>query len=61
MRKVFVQETEFHHDQKYYDEFLLGVYLKHPKTRLASKYNLETSPRLVDIIAAVPSQYKKAS
>ena len=36
------------------------VNLNKTKTRLASKYNLETSPRLVDIIAAVPSQYKKA-
>ena len=40
MRKVFVQETEFHHDQKYYDEFLLGVYLKNPKNRLASNKHL---------------------
>ena len=30
------------------------------KTRLASKYSLETSPRLVDIIAAVPAEHKKA-
>ena len=30
------------------------------KTRIASKYSLETSPRLVDIIAAVPSEHKKA-
>ena len=36
------------------------VNLNKTKTRLASKYCLETSPRLVDIIAAVPSQYKKA-
>lgn len=36
------------------------VNLNKTKTRLASKYGLETSPRLVDIIAAVPSQYKKA-
>ena len=35
------------------------VNLNKTKTRLASKYCLETSPRLVDIIAAVPSQYKK--
>ena len=36
------------------------VNLNKTKTRLASKYCLETSPRLVDIIAAVPSEYKKA-
>jgi len=35
------------------------VNLNKSKTRLASKYGLETSPRLVDIIAAVPSEYKK--
>lgn len=35
------------------------VNLNRSKTRLASKYGLETSPRLVDIIAAVPSEYKK--
>jgi len=29
------------------------------KRRLSSKYELETNPRLVDIIAAVPQQYKK--
>ena len=35
------------------------VNLNKTKTRIASKYGLSTSPRLVDIIAAVPSQYKK--
>jgi elongator complex protein 3 len=35
------------------------VNLNRLKTRIASKYGLETSPRLVDIIAAVPSDYKK--
>ena len=35
------------------------VNLNKTKTRLSSKYGLETSPKLVDIIAAVPSQYKK--
>lgn len=29
------------------------------KTRIASKYGLASSPRLVDIIAAVPVDYKK--
>jgi len=35
------------------------VNLNRMKTRIASKYGLETSPRLVDIIAAVPSDHKK--
>ena len=34
------------------------VQLNRMKTRLASKYGLETSPRLVDIIAAVPHEYR---
>lgn len=47
-------------------QFLIGaqkegkdVNLNSLKTRIASKYGLETSPRLVDIIAAVPVDYKK--
>jgi len=35
------------------------VNLNKVKSRLASKYALESAPRLVDIIAAVPSNYKK--
>lgn len=35
------------------------VNLNAVKTRIASKYGLESSPRLVDIIAAVPIDYKK--
>ena len=35
------------------------VNLNSLKTRLSSKYGLETSPRLVDIIAAVPHDHKK--
>merc|ERR1719251_643724 len=35
------------------------VNLNKTKTRLSSKYGLETSPRLVDIIAAVPHEHKK--
>ena len=34
------------------------VQLNRMKTRLASKYGLETSPRLVDIIAAVPHEFR---
>lgn len=30
------------------------------KTKTASKYGLSSQPRLVDIIAAVPSHYRKA-
>lgn len=36
------------------------VDLNRLKTRIASKYGLESSPRLVDIIAAVPTESKKA-
>ncbi|XP_072381420.1 elongator complex protein 3 [Diabrotica undecimpunctata] len=35
------------------------VNLNSLKNKIASKYNLETAPRLVDIIAAVPIDYKK--
>ena len=35
------------------------VNLNSLKTRMSSKYGLETSPRLVDIIAAVPHDHKK--
>jgi elongator complex protein 3 len=36
------------------------VNLNSLKTRIAAKYGLETSPRLVDIIAAVPMNYRKS-
>ena len=36
MRRQFVNESEFHHDQKY-DEFLLGVSLKNPKNLSSTK------------------------
>ena len=29
------------------------------KTKVASKYNMSSQPRLVDIIAAVPQEHKK--
>ncbi|KAG8277685.1 Elongator subunit [Homalodisca vitripennis] len=35
------------------------VNLNRLKTKIASKYGLETTPRLVDIIAAVPVESKK--
>lgn len=35
------------------------VNLNQMKTRISSKYGLDTSPRLVDIIAAVPTEAKK--
>lgn len=35
------------------------VNLNSLKTKVAAKYGMETSPRLVDIIAAVPMDYKK--
>ncbi|KAL7044525.1 hypothetical protein ACKWTF_001941 [Chironomus riparius] len=36
------------------------VNLNRLKTKISSKYGLETTPRLVDIIAAVPNEYKKS-
>ncbi|KAF5297698.1 hypothetical protein FQA39_LY12029 [Lamprigera yunnana] len=36
-----------------------NVNLNSLKTRISSKYGLSSSPRLVDIIAAVPTNYKK--
>ncbi|XP_050503298.1 elongator complex protein 3 [Diabrotica virgifera virgifera] len=48
-----VQELiKAHQDRK-------DVNLNSLKNKIASKYNLETAPRLVDIIAAVPIDYKK--
>lgn len=35
------------------------VNLNKLKTRISSKYGLSSSPRLVDIIAAVPQEHKK--
>lgn len=35
------------------------VNLNKLKTRISSKYGLQSSPRLVDIIAAVPQEHKK--
>lgn len=35
------------------------VNLNRLKTKISSKYGLETSPRLVDIIAAVPFESRK--
>jgi len=29
------------------------------KTQISSRYGLKSQPRLVDIIAAVPNEYKK--
>lgn len=43
---------------KAHDE-MKDVNLNRLKTRIASKYGLDTSPRLVDIIAAVPHEAKK--
>jgi len=31
------------------------------KTQISSNYGLKSQPRLVDIIAAVPNEYKKVS
>ena len=35
-----------------------SVQLNRLKTRLSAKYGLETSPRLVDIISAVPHEHR---
>lgn len=35
------------------------VNLNAVKSKISSKYGLESQPRLVDIIAAVPADYKK--
>ena len=48
-----IQELLVAHDQG------TDINLNKTKTRIASKYQLETSPRLVDIIAAVPIEAKK--
>ena len=34
-RKIYVNDPEWHHDKKY-EDFLSGVYLKHPKNFLSS-------------------------
>ncbi len=36
------------------------VNLNEVKKRLCAKHGLDTSPRLVDIIAAVPAEHRKA-
>ena len=41
--------------------FHVEFHFNRVKTRVASKYGLPSQPRLVDIIAAVPQQYKKVN
>eukprot|EP00095_Tigriopus_kingsejongensis_P006109 maker-scaffold872_size86337-snap-gene-0.15 protein:Tk06109 transcript:maker-scaffold872_size86337-snap-gene-0.15-mRNA-1 annotation:"probable elongator complex protein 3-like" len=48
-----IQELIQAHDQR------KDVNLNRCKTRISSKYALDSSPRLVDIIAGVPHEYKK--
>lgn len=48
-----IQELLKSHDES------KDVNLNRLKTRIASKYGLDSSPRLVDIIAAVPHEAKK--
>lgn len=48
-----IQELLQAHDDK------KDVNLNRMKSRLSSKYGLESTPRLVDIIAAVPQEAKK--
>ena len=39
--------------------YVVSYYFNRVKSKIASKYGLPSQPRLVDIIAAVPQQYKK--
>jgi elongator complex protein 3 len=48
-----IQELLKAHDEK------KDVNLNRLKSKIASKYGLESSPRLVDIISAVPHESKK--
>lgn len=48
-----IQELLKAHEEK------KDVNLNRLKARISSKYGLESSPRLVDIIAAVPQEAKK--
>ncbi|KAK6623094.1 Elongator subunit [Polyplax serrata] len=48
-----IQELLQAHDQK------KDVNLNHIKTKISSKYGLDSQPRLVDIIASVPPQHRK--
>lgn len=50
--EIIQELLQAHHEKK-------DVNLNRLKTKIASKYGLETSPRLVDIIAAVPPESKK--
>uniref|UniRef100_A0A1B6DSB2 Elongator complex protein 3 n=1 Tax=Clastoptera arizonana TaxID=38151 RepID=A0A1B6DSB2_9HEMI len=49
--EIIQELLQAHHEKK-------DVNLNRLKTKIASKYGLETSPRLVDIIAAVPPESK---
>lgn len=48
-----IQELLLAHEEK------KDVNLNHIKTRISSKYGLDSQPKLVDIIAAVPPQHRK--
>lgn len=50
--EIIQELLQAHHENR-------DVNLNRLKTKIASKYGLETSPRLVDIIAAVPTESKK--
>lgn len=52
MAEVVQELIKAHEDKR-------NVNLNALKHRISSKYGLDTSPRLVDIIAAVPLNYKK--
>lgn len=40
--------------------YVFFLFLRRVKTKTSAKYGLEAQPRLVDIIAAVPPQYRRA-
>lgn len=50
--EIIQELLQAHEDKK-------DVNLNRMKSRISSKYGLESSPRLVDIIAAVPQEAKK--
>lgn len=50
--EIIQELLQAHHENR-------DVNLNRLKTKISSKYGLETSPRLVDIIAAVPTESKK--
>ncbi|CAG2057535.1 unnamed protein product [Timema podura] len=57
--RMVITIAEIIQELLYAHEIGKDVNLNKMKTRISSKYGLETSPRLVDIIAALPTDHKK--